>query len=61
MQIDHQNTLQEFQKIEAAFLEQIPDEKPLVAYLCLRVPPEAIEAAGAVPMAAPFAVLFPLS
>ncbi|MFH1862365.1 MAG: hypothetical protein ABH878_06080, partial [bacterium] len=42
--------LQQFKQLEVNYLAKTADDKPLVAYLCLRVPVETIEACGAIPL-----------
>ncbi len=47
---DPPKDLFDFQKLEEDYLASISGVKPLIGYLCLRVPPEYIEAYGAVPI-----------
>ena len=44
-----QNTISKFHALEQDFLKKKLSQKPLIGYLCLRVPPALIEAYGAVP------------
>lgn len=42
--------LQDFRNLEEDFLHKVAVSKPLIGCLCLRVPPEYIEASGAIPI-----------
>ncbi|MCX6639917.1 MAG: 2-hydroxyacyl-CoA dehydratase family protein [bacterium] len=54
LNVEHKNAevqdLAEFSALEQSYLRQMEGVEPLIGYLCLRVPPEYIEASGAIPM-----------